>query len=51
MKIELSDSAVEWQKKARNYADEYLQPNEVEAELNNGCLPAEVDWNCQWLNR
>jgi alkylation response protein AidB-like acyl-CoA dehydrogenase len=40
MKIQLSDSVIEWQKKARDYADEYLQPHEVEAELNNGCLPA-----------
>ena len=42
MKIELSESATEWQRKARTYADEYLQPHEVEAELNNGVLPDDV---------
>ena len=42
MKIELSDSALQWQKIAREYADEYLQPHEVEAELNDGVLPAEI---------
>ena len=42
MRIELSESALEWQKKARDYADEYLQPHEVEAELNNGELPVDI---------
>ena len=42
MKIELSSSALEWQAKARTYADEYLQPHEVEAELNGGVLPEKV---------
>ncbi len=42
MKIELSNSALEWQKKAREYADEYLQPHEVEAELNGGVLPEAI---------
>ena len=42
MKIELNDSALEWQAKARTYADEYLLPHEVEAELNNGELSAEL---------
>ena len=42
MKIELSDSALEWQAIARSYADEYLQPHEVEAELNGGVLPREI---------
>ena len=42
MKIELNESAVRWQQIAREYADEYLQPHEVEAELNNGELPAEI---------
>ena len=42
MKIELSPSAKEWQKKARTYADEYLQPHEIEAELNNGVLPDDI---------
>jgi len=38
MKIELSRTAKNWQAKARAYADEYLQPHEVEAELNQGVL-------------
>jgi alkylation response protein AidB-like acyl-CoA dehydrogenase len=42
LKIELSESANHWQKIAREYADEYLQPHEVEAELNDGVLPAEI---------
>jgi len=42
LKIELSDSANKWQKIAREYADEYLQPHEVEAELNDGVLPDEI---------
>lgn len=42
MRIELSKSAIEWQAKARDYADNYLQPHEVEAELNNGLLPEET---------
>ena len=42
MKIELSQSALDWQAKARAYADEYLQPYEVEAELNGGVLPQEI---------
>jgi acyl-CoA dehydrogenase len=40
--IELSESALKWQAIARKYADEYLLPHEVEAELNNGELPAEI---------
>jgi alkylation response protein AidB-like acyl-CoA dehydrogenase len=42
LKIELSESARKWQQIAREYADEYLQPHEVEAELNDGVLPAEI---------
>ena len=42
MHIELSKSAITWQKKAREYADEYLLPYEVQAELNGGVLPAEL---------
>ena len=38
----LSDSAVEWQQKAREFAVTMLQPHEVEAELNNGELPPDV---------
>lgn len=42
MNIELGEDALSWQTKAREYADEYLQPHEVEAELNNGELPDEI---------
>ena len=42
LKIDISQSALEWQAKAREYADEYLQPHEIEAELNGGVLPAEI---------
>jgi alkylation response protein AidB-like acyl-CoA dehydrogenase len=42
VKIELSDNVLTWQLKAREYADDYLQPHEVEAELNAGELPAEI---------
>jgi alkylation response protein AidB-like acyl-CoA dehydrogenase len=42
LNIELSEDALAWQAKARDYADQYLQPHEVEAELNNGVLPDEI---------
>ncbi|MDJ0905687.1 MAG: acyl-CoA dehydrogenase family protein [Woeseiaceae bacterium] len=42
MKIELGESALKWQAIAREYADEYLQPHEVDAELNDGVLPGEI---------
>lgn len=42
MHIDLNKSAREWQARARTFADEYLQPHEVEAELNNGELPAAI---------
>ncbi len=42
LKIEISKDAQHWQAIAREYADEYLQPHEVEAELNDGVLPDEV---------
>ena len=42
MKIQLSKEAQNWQEKARDYADNYLQPHEVEAELNEGVLPKEI---------
>ena len=38
MNIFLSDDARRWQSIARQYADKYLQPHEVEAELNGGEL-------------
>ena len=43
MQIPLSDDARRWQRIAREYADEYLLPHEVEAELNEGELPDEID--------
>jgi alkylation response protein AidB-like acyl-CoA dehydrogenase len=42
VQIELSESAIAWQQKAREYADEYLQPYEVDAEMNGGVLPPEI---------
>lgn len=42
MNILISNDAQAWQKIAREYADEYLQPHEVEAELNEGQLPEEI---------
>jgi len=42
LKIQLSESARRWQKLAREYADEFLLPYEVEAELNGGVLPPVV---------
>ncbi|MGB5628701.1 MAG: acyl-CoA dehydrogenase family protein [Woeseiaceae bacterium] len=42
MEIELTEDARKWQRIAREYADNYLQPHEVEAELNDGVLPAEL---------
>jgi len=38
----MSDSAARWAAIAREYADEYLQPHEVEAELHDGILPATI---------
>ena len=42
MHIDISKDALAWQKIARDYADTYLQPHEVEAELNDGELPEEI---------
>lgn len=42
MKIKISKDALDWQAIARQYADDYLQPHEVEAELNDGTLPDEI---------
>jgi acyl-CoA dehydrogenase len=42
LKIEISKDAQHWQAIAREYADDYLQPHEVEAELNDGVLPDEI---------
>ena len=43
MHIPLSEDARNWQRIARDYADEYLQPHEVEAELNDGVLADEIE--------
>ena len=42
MEIKLNDQAKKWQKIAREYAEKYLQPHEIEAELNNGELSKEL---------
>lgn len=42
MNIPMSDSAAKWQAIGRDYADSYLKPHEVEAELNGGELPAAI---------
>jgi len=42
LKIEISEDAQHWQAIAREYADEYLQPHEVEAELNDGELSRDI---------
>jgi len=42
MAYPLSPATLEWQKKARHYAEVELMPFEEEAELNEGVLPAEV---------
>jgi alkylation response protein AidB-like acyl-CoA dehydrogenase len=42
MKPELSRSATSWRNLARDYADEYLQPHEVEAELSEVVHPDEI---------
>lgn len=42
MEIKLNNQAKKWQKIAREYADKYLQPHEIEAELNNGELSKEL---------
>jgi len=42
MEIKLNEDTQKWQKIAREYADNFLQPHEVDAELNNGELPKEI---------
>ncbi len=42
MAYPLSSSTLEWQRKARQYAEEELIPHEEQAELNEGVLPAEI---------
>ena len=42
MKIILDDAAQAWSDRAARFASEELIPHEVQAELNEGNLPAEV---------
>jgi len=42
MKLSLDTTALEWQEKARRFAEEELIPFEVEAELNGGRIPEEA---------
>ena len=42
MELFLDDSVLKWQAKARAFAEQELQPWELEAEFNNGVIPAEV---------
>ncbi len=42
MKIQLDDIALDWQDKARRFAEEELIPHEVEAEMNEGRLPEDI---------
>jgi alkylation response protein AidB-like acyl-CoA dehydrogenase len=42
MKISLDDTALEWQARARKFAEEELIPYEVHAELNGGRLPEQA---------
>ena len=42
MDISLDSRTLEWQAKARAFAEQELQPWELEAEFNNGVIPAEV---------
>lgn len=43
MNVNLDATALEWQKKARAFAEEALIPFEVEAEMNAGRLPEDVE--------
>ena len=43
MQIPLSQDARKWQRIARQYADDYLKPHEVEAELNDGVIAADTE--------
>ncbi len=42
MKIQLSESTLQWQQQVRAYVEQTLIPREVEAEMNGGELPADV---------
>jgi len=43
MRIQLDETSREWQDTARRFAEDYLQPHEVEAELDGGRLPREIE--------
>ncbi len=43
MKVELDNTALEWQQKARHFAETELIPQEVHAEMNQGELPEDVE--------
>ena len=51
MHATLSNESRRWAERARRFADEQLQPWEVEAELNDGELPAEVRERHQQIAR
>jgi len=42
VQIKLDDAARAWRDKAREFAESELIPWEVKAEMNEGCLPAEI---------
>jgi alkylation response protein AidB-like acyl-CoA dehydrogenase len=42
MKIQLDQTATDWQRKARRFAEEELIPFEVEAEMNEGRIPRDA---------
>lgn len=42
MNVELDPTALEWQRKAREFAEDELIPHEIEAELNEGRLAEKV---------
>jgi acyl-CoA dehydrogenase len=42
MKIQLDETATQWQTRARQFAEDELIPFELEAEMNQGRLPPEV---------
>ena len=39
MEIKHNAETMEWKNKIRSFADEYLIPWEIEAEMNNGIIP------------
>ncbi|WP_405221270.1 acyl-CoA dehydrogenase family protein [Lentisalinibacter sediminis] len=42
MDLELDETSREWQERARRFAEDYLQPHEIEAELDEGRLPPDT---------